>query len=195
MPAEIGDYDSRIIVTTDTETTTASEGENVGSVTINGITYGLYIKAEGSTIDFEIKENEGSTPLPITVHGLNVFGPQIEFYKTDENTYVMSAINLVWAPEPSITVITSPQLPLINRESSQNVELTKSNGTAWTEQDFIDLVVMVDGDKCLVTAGSSEISYATRNIYATIARSYIGQTTAIMQTGNISFTLESIDLG
>lgn len=181
-------------VTTDTATITASVGENVGSVTINGITYGLYIKAEGSAISFEIKENEGSTPLPISVLGLNAFGPRIDFYKTDANTYVMSAINLVWAPEPSITVITSPKLPLINRDSSQNVELTKFNGTAWTEQELRNLVIMVDGDVCPPIAGS-DIQYGGREIYAEISRTYIGRTTAIMQTGNISFTLESIDLG
>lgn len=96
LPAEIGDTNNGISVTTDTATIAASIGENVGSVTINGITYGLYIKAEALAIEFEIKENEGSTPLSITVRGLSNFGPRIEFSKTDQDTYIMSAINLVW---------------------------------------------------------------------------------------------------
>lgn len=96
LPTEIGTSGNKLNVTTDTTRVTGNVGDNVGYVTINGTKYGIFISALGSTDDFEIKANTESSPLAIKVRGLETYGQLIEFYKTDDGTYLMSAINLVW---------------------------------------------------------------------------------------------------
>lgn len=96
LPAEIGSSSAKLVVSTDTSSVVGNEGDKVGSITINGTEYGIFISSKGSTVSFEIKENATDTPLPIDVSGLNTYGQRIDFYKTDGNTYIMSAINLVW---------------------------------------------------------------------------------------------------
>lgn len=97
LPAEIGVLSNKLDVTTDTSSVVGDVGDNVGSVTINGTKYGLFISYIGSTVNFEVKENaESLSPLALIVQGLETYGQSIEFYKTDTGTYVMSAINLSW---------------------------------------------------------------------------------------------------
>ena len=96
LPTEIGSSYNMLIVATDTSSIVGNVGDRVGSITINGTKYGLFISYKGSTITFEVKKNASSSPLGLNIVGLVTYGQRIEINKTDDNTYLMSAINLEW---------------------------------------------------------------------------------------------------
>ena len=95
--------------------------------------------------------------------------------------------------------MTATALPIaVKTGPGSNVNLSKSDGSEFTEQDIIGLKVTANGTLCVISWSEQAQQYQVAKgstIISYISRSVIGQTAFDMElAGSASYTVEAIEL-